>query len=122
MPTCTLLFTFVQRVREVLRNMRSGNVSALLWGINMRKTEDGLGVWGTGSDLASAALASQLSAVATGAIYVLAGIPQLVGLCFNLSVGHIDTHVLMTLAVFGTLAIGGALEVRAGSPPVVGLR
>eukprot|EP00884_Botryococcus_braunii_P016766 jgi/Botrbrau1/3773/Bobra.0183s0008.1 len=58
----------------------------------------------------SAQWASQVSGLATICIYVLAGIPQLVSLCFSLSVGHVDTHVLMTLAVFGTLAIGGALE------------
>jgi cation transport ATPase len=56
----------------------------------------------------------QVSGLATLLIYILAGIPQFVSLCFSLSVGHVDTHVLMTLAVFGTLAIGGALEVRPG--------
>jgi hypothetical protein len=34
-----------------------------------------------------------------------------VDLTFDLASLHIDTHVLMTLAVLGTLAIGGALEV-----------
>lgn len=34
-------------------------------------------------------------------------------LTFDLASLHIDTHVLMTLAVLGTLAIGGALEVRS---------
>jgi hypothetical protein len=40
------------------------------------------------------------------------GIPAVVDLTFDLASLHIDTHVLMTLAVLGTLAIGGALEVR----------
>ena len=53
----------------------------------------------------------QLSSAATAVIYVFGGIPELVDLCFDITAGHIDTHVLMTLAVFGTLAIGGALEV-----------
>ena len=42
---------------------------------------------------------------------MLAGIPELVELLFNITAGRIDTHVLMTLACFGTLAIGSALEV-----------
>ena len=41
------------------------------------------------------------------------GIPAVVDLTFDLASLHIDTHVLMTLAVLGTLAIGGALEVRS---------
>ena len=48
--------------------------------------------------------------LAMAAIYVLAGIPELVELCLKLAGGSVDTHVLMTLAVFGTLAIGSALE------------
>lgn len=53
----------------------------------------------------------RLSSAATAAIYAFGGIHELVDLCFDITAGHIDTHVLMTLAVFGTLAIGGALEV-----------
>lgn len=53
----------------------------------------------------------QLSTAATAVIYIFGGIPELVDLSFDITAGHIDTHVLMTLAVFGTLAIGGALEV-----------
>ena len=56
-------------------------------------------------------MAERVRAVAITAIFVLAGIPELVELLFNLADGHIDTHVLMTLAVMGTLAIGSALEV-----------
>lgn len=55
----------------------------------------------------------QLSSIATAVIYVFGGIPELIDLCFDITAGHIDTHVLMTLAVFGTLAIGGALEVAS---------
>lgn len=44
-------------------------------------------------------------------VFALAGIPELVELLFNVTAGCIDTHVLMTLACFGTLAIGSALEV-----------
>lgn len=70
-----------------------------------------LAAWAGGMQIAQAQVCSQLSAAATAIIYLLAGIPELVDLCFNLTAGHIDTHVLMTLAVFGTLAVGGALEV-----------
>lgn len=66
----------------------------------------------TGQGAGFAQWAPQVTNFATLCVYILAGIPQLVSLCFSLSVGHVDTHVLMTLAVFGTLAIGGALEVR----------
>jgi hypothetical protein len=52
---------------------------------------------------------------ATAAVYVLAGVPEALDLCFNLTAGRIDTHVLMALAVLGTLVIGSALEV--GRPP-----
>lgn len=53
-----------------------------------------------------------ISTAATAAIYVLAGIPAAVDLTYDLASLHVDTHVLMTLAVMGTLAIGGALEVN----------
>ena len=70
-----------------------------------------LTAWAGGTQAVSAQICSQISTAATASIYLLAGIPELVDLCFDLTAGHIDTHVLMTLAVFGTLAIGGALEV-----------
>ncbi|KAL3159617.1 putative cadmium/zinc-transporting ATPase hma1, chloroplastic [Trebouxia sp. C0009 RCD-2024] len=69
-----------------------------------------LTAWAGGTQAASAHVCRQISTAATAAIYFLAGIPELIDLCFDLTAGHIDTHVLMTLAVFGTLAIGGALE------------
>ena len=59
-------------------------------------------------------IARNLCSALIASIYVMAGIPELVDLAFNLTAGHIDTHVLMTLAVFGTLAIGSALEVGPG--------
>lgn len=60
-------------------------------------------------------LGERISQAATAAVYVIAGIPAFVDLTFDLASLHVDTHVLMTLAVLGTLAIGGALEVRAES-------
>ena len=72
-----------------------------------------LTAWAGGTQAVSAQICSQISTAATASIYLLAGIPELVDLCFDLTAGHIDTHVLMTLAVFGTLAIGGALEVTS---------
>ncbi|KAK9862975.1 hypothetical protein WJX84_001614 [Apatococcus fuscideae] len=55
-------------------------------------------------------VARALCSALIASIYVMAGIPELVDLAFNVTAGQIDTHVLMTLAVFGTLAIGSALE------------
>ncbi len=63
----------------------------------------------------AAAVAARGAVVATAAVYVLAGVPEALDLCFNLTAGRIDTHVLMALAVLGTLVIGSALEV--GRPP-----
>ena len=62
-------------------------------------------------------VAKSLCSALIASICVMAGIPELVDLAFNLTAGHIDTHVLMTLAVFGTLAIGSALEVSASLSP-----
>ena len=53
------------------------------------------------------------------AIYLLAGIPEVVELGFNLLNWHLDTHVLMTLACLGTLAIGSAFEVAFSYTPSV---
>lgn len=75
-----------------------------------------LTAWLSGTQALQTNLCQQISTAATAGIYLLAGIPELVDLCFDLTAGHIDTHVLMTLAVFGTLAIGGALEVNHNSP------
>ncbi|KAK9826478.1 hypothetical protein WJX81_003446 [Elliptochloris bilobata] len=58
----------------------------------------------------AALLADRTAAAATAGVYCLAGVPEALDLCFALTAGRIDTHVLMTLAVLGTLAIGSALE------------
>ena len=55
--------------------------------------------------------AQQAVQAATYGTLVLAGIPALVELCFDITSGHVDTHVLMTLAVMGTMAMGAASEV-----------
>ena len=55
--------------------------------------------------------AERLRNAAVVSIYGLAGVPAAVDLIYDLASLHIDTHVLMTLAVIGTLLIGGALEV-----------
>lgn len=80
-----------------------------------------LTAWAGSTQAVQAQVCSQISTAATATIYILAGIPELVDLCFDLTAGHVDTHVLMTLAVFGTLAIGGALEVTSCTPFVLGL-
>ncbi|KAK9811372.1 hypothetical protein WJX72_002746 [[Myrmecia] bisecta] len=66
--------------------------------------------WLVSSQLLRAKLATTVSSAAIACIYLLAGIPSLVDLTFDLTAGQVDTHVLTTLAVFGTLAIGGAFE------------
>ncbi len=62
-----------------------------------------------------AALAHRLANAGAAGVYLLGGVPAAVELCFNLTDAQINTHVLMTLAVFGTLAIGGLVEV-GGTP------
>ena len=56
-------------------------------------------------------MAYQVARTATIATYVLSGLPAIIELIFQLTAGHVDTHVLMTLAVFGTLGMGHAGEV-----------
>jgi cation transport ATPase len=66
--------------------------------------------WQAGGAWLSATLGERISNAATALVYLIAGVPAFVDLTFDLASLHIDTHVLMTLAVLGTLAIGGALE------------
>ena len=69
---------------------------------------------GWAASAAAAATARAVSTAATAGVYLLAGLPAAVDLSFDLTAGKIDTHVLMNLAVLGTLATGHALEVGAG--------
>lgn len=69
---------------------------------------------GWAASAAAAAAARTLSTAATTGVYLLAGLPAAVDLSYDLTAGKIDTHVLMNLAVLGTLATGHALEVGAG--------
>lgn len=59
-------------------------------------------------------LAEHISRLAVGAIYLLAGVPETVELCLSVAGGLVDTHVLMTLAALGLLALSQAPE--ASSP------
>ena len=63
--------------------------------------------------LARSRLLVWVSSAATAAVYLLAGLPELVELCLNVAGGLVDTHVLMTLAALGTLCLGHTLEARA---------
>ncbi|KAL4459085.1 hypothetical protein ABPG75_013950 [Micractinium tetrahymenae] len=65
--------------------------------------------WAAGAARAAAA-ARLLAAAATAGVYMLAGLPAAVSLTYDLTAGKVDTHVLMNLAVLGTLATGHALE------------
>jgi hypothetical protein len=66
---------------------------------------------GWAASAAQAALAGRVSAAATAGVYIFAGLPAAVALSYDLTAGRVDTHVLMNLAVLGTLATGHALEV-----------
>lgn len=66
---------------------------------------------------AAAAAARGASLAATVGVYLLAGLPAAVDLSYDLTAGRVDTHVLMNLAVLGTLATGHALEVGAPRCP-----
>ena len=57
------------------------------------------------------AYAERIASLAVGGVYVLAGVPETVELCLNVAGGLVDTHVLMTLAALGLLALGQASEV-----------
>lgn len=64
---------------------------------------------------AAALVVSELRYVLLAGTFILSGIPQVVeALCIAGS-GDIDTHVLMSLAVVGTLYLGMASEVRGCS-------
>jgi hypothetical protein len=70
--------------------------------------------WRAGVPAAAHAVAAQQVALAaTCGVYALAGLPAAVSLVLDLVAARIDTHVLMNLAVVGTLVTGHALEVRS---------
>lgn len=46
-----------------------------------------------GRQLLAAGIAQKIALGGIGGIYIIAGIPSLVDLFYDLSVGHIDTHV-----------------------------
>jgi hypothetical protein len=64
---------------------------------------------------AAAAAGRAVSTAATAGVYLLAGLPAAVDLSYDVAAGRVDTHVLMNLAVLGTLVTGHALEVRCWS-------
>eukprot|EP00887_Chlorella_sp_A99_P006718 scaffold3.g6718.t1 len=66
--------------------------------------------WASGRGGAGAALASRAAGAATAGVYLFAGVPAAVDLSYDLTAGRVDTHVLMNLAVVGTLVTGYALE------------
>ena len=55
---------------------------------------------------------SGVYAAGMAATYFLSGVPQVVSSIAIASSGHLDTHVLMALAVAGTLYLGMVHEVR----------
>lgn len=57
-----------------------------------------------------AAFLHQVSVAATAVVFFFAGIPAALQLSYDVTAGHIDTHVLMNLAVVGTLVTGYPLE------------
>jgi hypothetical protein len=59
-----------------------------------------------------AATAAALGKAALGLTYLLSGVPQLAETVGAAAAGKVDTHVLMSLSVIGTLYMGMAQEVR----------
>lgn len=58
-----------------------------------------------------AAAAALLAKAALSVTYLLSGLPQLAETVYAAVAGKIDTHVLMSLSVLGTLYMGMAQEV-----------
>lgn len=65
-----------------------------------------------GAALLPAATTALLAKAALGVTYVLSGIPQLAETLGAAAAGRLDTHVLMSLSIVGTLYMGMAQEVR----------
>lgn len=65
--------------------------------------------------LLQVATAALLSKAALAVTYALSGIPQLAETVSAAVSGKIDTHVLMSLSIVGTLYMGMAQEVRVPS-------
>jgi hypothetical protein len=61
--------------------------------------------------LLQAATAAMLAKAALGVTYLLSGVPQLAETVGAAVAGKVDTHVLMSLSVIGTLYMGMAQEV-----------
>jgi cation transport ATPase len=64
--------------------------------------------------LISASTAALLAKAALSVTYILSGLPQLAETVYAAVAGKIDTHVLMSLSVIGTLYMGMAQEVGGG--------
>ncbi len=94
------------RLAELLRESLYGSVA-----ITVLFAVAAVCNWQSGSAWLAQRAADRLRDTAVVAVYVLAGVPAAVDLTYDLASLHVDTHVLMTLAVIGTLLIGGALEV-----------
>lgn len=63
-----------------------------------------------GGENARVMLATKVSMACTAMVYVFAGLPALLSLILDVASLKIDTHVLMNLAVIGTLVAGLPLE------------
>mmetsp|Transcript_14470 Transcript_14470/g.43757 ORF Transcript_14470/g.43757 Transcript_14470/m.43757 type:complete len:906 (-) Transcript_14470:1020-3737(-) len=97
--------TGILQLADVLRENTCGSIA-----ISVFFACAAISHWQAGGSWLAAQLGERICTVSTAMIYFLAGVPAAVDLTFDLTALHIDTHVLMTLAVLGTLAIGGALE------------
>jgi hypothetical protein len=63
-----------------------------------------------GGGLVETTMAANVSRMCTILVYVLAGTPEFVDVTYELAVGNVNIHVLTTLAVFGTVLLGCAME------------
>ncbi len=98
--------TGLLRLAELLRESLYGSVA-----ITVLFAVAAVCNWQSGSAWLAQRAADRVRDAAVVAVYLLAGVPAAVDLTYDLASLHVDTHVLMTLAVIGTLLIGGALEV-----------
>ena len=80
-------------------------------------TAAGWAASGWAASAAQAQLARSISTAATAGVYLFAGLPAAVDLSYDVTAGHVGTHVLMNLAVLGTLCTGHALEVGVHTAP-----
>ena len=101
--------TGLVRVADFLRG--NAIVAAVSWGLFVvagaaRLATDA----GGGGGMVETATAATVAKACTIMVYALAGTPEFVDVTYELALGNVNIHVLTTLAVFGTVLLGCAME------------